>query len=123
VRDIDLNSGISVGSVETIIYEHLVFKKVLMLMFNQKVQHVAVSAEHLQLFELEGNIFLEHIMAYDKTWVHYFTPEPKWSSMEWHHKELRPPKKFRTEPLADKIMASVFWDSEAVIILIFFHMV
>jgi hypothetical protein len=126
VRHNDLNSGIS---VETIIYEHLVFKKVytqwipMMLMFDLKVQHVAVSTEHLHLFELEGNIFLEHIMAYEKTSVHYFTPESKWSSMEWHHKKSPQPKKFRTEPSADKIMASVFWDSEGVIILIFFHMV
>lgn len=56
MTDIDLNSGISVGSVETIVYEHLVLKKVYaqwipkMLMFDQRVQHVAVSTEHLHLF-------------------------------------------------------------------------
>lgn len=56
MTDIDLDSGISVGSVETIIYEYLVLKKVYahwipkMLMFGQRVQHVAVSTEHLHLF-------------------------------------------------------------------------
>jgi hypothetical protein len=44
---------ISVGSVETIIHEHLLFKKVCawlvpkMLKFDQKAQCVSVSAEHL----------------------------------------------------------------------------
>jgi hypothetical protein len=28
-------------------------------MFDQKMQHVAVSAEHLNQFELEGNTFLD----------------------------------------------------------------
>jgi hypothetical protein len=35
--------------------------------------------------------------------------------MELHHKGSPPPKQFRTQPLAGKIMASVFWDSEVVI--------
>jgi hypothetical protein len=46
--------------------------------------------------------------------MYYFTPEPKWSSMEWHQKGS-PLQKFRTRPSAGKIMASVFWDSEGVV--------
>jgi hypothetical protein len=30
-------------------------------------------------------------------WVHYFSPESKWSSMEWHHKGSPPPKNFKTQ--------------------------
>jgi hypothetical protein len=45
-------------------------------------------------------------------WVHYFTPESKQSSTEWHHKGSLPSKEIRT---AVSIMASVFWDSEGVI--------
>jgi hypothetical protein len=64
--DIVSSSGKSAGSVETIIHEHLLLKKVCawwvskMLTFNQKVQHVAVSAaKHLHLFVLEVKMFLE----------------------------------------------------------------
>jgi hypothetical protein len=45
-----------VGSIETIIHEHLLFKKVCaqwvpkMLMFDQKVQCIAMFAEHLHQF-------------------------------------------------------------------------
>jgi hypothetical protein len=65
VCDIASNSSISIGSVETIIHEHLLLKKVSAwwvektLMIDQKAQHVAVSAEHLHQFEMEGNTFLE----------------------------------------------------------------
>jgi hypothetical protein len=33
-------------------------------------------------------------------WVHYFTPESKLSSMEWHHKGSLPPKESKTQMLA-----------------------
>jgi hypothetical protein len=58
VCDIASNSSISNGSVETIIHEHLLLKKLnawwvpKALMTDQKAQHVAVSTEHLQWFEL-----------------------------------------------------------------------
>jgi hypothetical protein len=46
--------------------------------------------------------------------MYYFTPEPKWSSMEWHQKGS-PVQKFRTQPSSGKIMTSVFWDSEGIV--------
>jgi hypothetical protein len=48
-------------------------------------------------------------------WVQYFTPEPKWSSMEWNNKGTPPPKKFKTQLSAGNVTASVFWDSGGVI--------
>jgi hypothetical protein len=65
VCNIAYNSTISVLSVETIFHEHLLFKKVCawgfpkILMYNQKLQHVAVAAEHLHRFQLVVNTFLE----------------------------------------------------------------
>jgi hypothetical protein len=59
------NNGTNVEGVETVIHEHFLFKNVCiwwipkMLTFDQKMQCVAVSAEHLHHFELEGNTFLE----------------------------------------------------------------
>jgi hypothetical protein len=37
------------------------------VIFNRKAQHVAVSAEHLHWFELEGSTFLECIVTCDET--------------------------------------------------------
>jgi hypothetical protein len=64
LHDIASSSGIHVGSVATIIHEHLLFKKVCawcvpkMLMFNQK-ELCVVYAEHLHWWELEKNTFIE----------------------------------------------------------------
>lgn len=120
MRDIESNSGVSVGSVERIIHEHLLFKKVCawwvqkMLIFDLKAQCVVVPAKHLHWFELKGNKFLEQTVTCDETLVHCFTPESKQSSMAWHHKGSPTPKKFKTQLSADVIMGSVFWDSEEV---------
>jgi hypothetical protein len=68
--------------------------------FDLKVQHVAESAKHLHQFELKGITFLEWTATCDDMWVHYFTPESKLSSMEWHHKGPLPPKESKTKMLA-----------------------
>ena len=52
------------------------------------------------------------MVTVDETWVHYYEPENKAQS--------RPrPKKFKTQPSAGKVMATVFWDSKGVIMLDF----
>jgi hypothetical protein len=54
------------------------------LMFDQKAHCIAVSAEHLCQFEFEE----KHIprVTCDELWVCCFTPESKWSNMEWSDK-------------------------------------
>jgi hypothetical protein len=56
--------------------------------------------EYLHWFELEGKTFLERMVIYDELWVHHFTPESKWSSMEWHHKGSPLPKKIQDTALS-----------------------
>jgi hypothetical protein len=53
------STGINVGNVDLIIHEPLFFKKMgpKDVMSNQRAQHVALYAEHLHWFELEGNPF------------------------------------------------------------------
>ena len=50
-------------------------------------------------------------MTGDESWVHYFQPETKRASKEWHHSTSPKPKKFRTQPSAGKVMLTLFWDS------------
>ena len=38
-------------------------------------------------------------------------------SMQWKHPGSLPPKKFRTQPSASKVMATVFWDSKGIILI------
>ena len=49
-------------------------------------------------------------MTVDETWIHYYEPE----------NEAQSPKKFKTQPSAGKVMATVFWDAKGVIMLDFY---
>ena len=57
-------------------------------------------------------------MTVDETWVHYYEPENKAQSSVGRAGSPRP-KKFKTQPSAGKVMATVFWDAKGVIMLDF----
>ncbi|PNF26533.1 hypothetical protein B7P43_G13975 [Cryptotermes secundus] len=52
------------------------------------------------------------IVTGDKSWFHHFEPETKRQSMEQHHLHSPSKKKARTVPSAEKVMGTIFWDSE-----------
>jgi hypothetical protein len=60
---------------------------------------------------------LSTIVTGDETWIHHFKPKTKRQSMEWHHTTSPWKKKFNSIPSASKIMATVFWDCEGVILI------
>ena len=47
--------------------------------------------------------------------VHYYEPENKAQSRQWVGPGSPRLKKFKTQPSADKVMATVFWDAKGVI--------
>ena len=63
--------------------------------------------------------FLLHLVTVDETWVHYYEPENKAQSRQWVGPGSPRPKKFKTQPSAGKVMATVFWDPKGVIMLDF----
>ena len=63
--------------------------------------------------------FLSRIVTGDETWVHHYEPQLKRSSMEWRHPTSPRAKKFKSQRSAGKIMATVFWDIEGVILVDF----
>ena len=60
--------------------------------------------------------FLLRLVTVDETWVHYHEPENK---AQWVGPGSPRPKKFKTQPSAGKVMATVFWDAKGVTILDF----
>jgi hypothetical protein len=62
--------------------------------------------------------FLERIVTGDETLVHHFEPESKAQSMAWKRPTSPMAKKFRSQPSADKIMLTLFWDMEGGMILV-----
>ncbi|UYV81812.1 K02A2.6-like [Cordylochernes scorpioides] len=75
----------------------------------------------LALFEANPEEFVSRFVTMDETWAHHFTPESKQQSMQWRHSGSPPPKKAKTVPSAGKVMVSVFWDSEGVLLLDFLN--
>jgi hypothetical protein len=67
--------------------------------------------------ERRSQIF-DSIVTCDETWVHYFTPESKRGSKQWKH-PFSTPKNAKAIFSVGKIMATVFWDSKAIIHLDF----
>jgi hypothetical protein len=71
----------------------------------------------LERFDAEGEDFLSRIVTGDETWAHHYEPEKKRRSMKWHHPLAPRKKKFKTTPSAGKIMITVFWDIDGVILV------
>ena len=55
----------------------------------------------------------------DETWVHHFDPETKEQSKQWKHPGSPPPLKCRKIASAGKVMASVFWDCQGVVLIVY----
>ncbi|GFT76226.1 transposase [Trichonephila clavipes] len=72
-----------------------------------------------------GDEFLDHIVTDEETWVYHHTPESKQQSMQWRHLNSPKAKKCKTSISAKKkkkkkkIMASVFWDRQGILLLEF----
>ena len=58
-------------------------------------------------------------MTVDENWVHYYEPENKAQSRQSVGLGSPRPKKFKTQPSAGKVMATVFWDAQGIIMLAF----
>jgi len=83
---------------------------------DHKVQQKAITSELLQRYRHEGDDFLLRIVTGDESWFHHFEPETKRHSMEWHHLHSPSKKKAKTVPSAVKVMGTVFWDAEGLIL-------
>jgi hypothetical protein len=99
VLELSQEVGISVGSVQEILYNKLVVSKVstrwvprLLTTEHRERCSVAIT-QLLKQYEREGAEFLDSTAISSDTWVHYFTPESKTASKQWKHTESPPPKK------------------------------
>lgn len=123
IRQLASHNSIPKTSVERIIHDHLHMNKVSarwvprMLTEDQKRKRVVISQELLQDYQADADAFLSHVVTQDETWVHHFDPETKSQSMQWKHVTSPTPKKFKSTPSSGKVMASVFWDAEGVIMI------
>ncbi|GBP82491.1 Histone-lysine N-methyltransferase SETMAR [Eumeta japonica] len=106
--------------VGEIIHEHMNMKKISarwvpkMLTPFDKQRRLQTSKDFLEFVEDNIDEICDRIVTVDETWVRQYNPESKQESMQWTKKEERPPKKFKVQKSASKLMATIFWDSEVV---------
>ena len=84
----------------------------------QKADRAETSASLLSLFNENPDNFIFRLVTVDETWLHHFDPENKAQSMAWKHVTSPPPRKFCVVVSARKvIMATVFWDTEGIVLI------
>ncbi|UYV65028.1 hypothetical protein LAZ67_3002864 [Cordylochernes scorpioides] len=126
VRQIEETLGIPKPTVDRIMREHLGLRKLSaswvpkLLTPHQKAVRRKLSSDNLALFEANPEEFVNRFVTMDETWAHHFTSESKQQSMQWRLSGSPPPKKTKTVP-SGKVMVSVFWDSEGVLLLDFLN--
>ena len=123
VLEIAREVGISYGSVLNILHDHLGLSKVCakwvprLLTPVQKSFRVETCSELLGIYSANSDNVLSRIVTGDETWIHHWDPDTKQKSMQWKHANSPPPRKFRTQQSAGKIMATVFWDCKGVLLV------
>ena len=80
-------------------------------------QSVESSQELLEVYNANPEDFHTRLVTGDETWLHHWDPDTKNESMQWKRPGSPPPKKFRTQSSASKVMAMVFWDSKGIILI------
>ena len=123
VKQLAAITKMSVGSIETILHDHLHMSKVSarwvpwLLTPNQKEQRADSCKELIEL-ESKDTRFFYRIVTMDQTWVHHFYPEMKSSSMQRKTPSSPTPKKARVEPscglspIRSHITLKDFWRSK-----------
>ena len=116
---------ISHGSVSTTLHDRLGMHKVTArwvpksLSDEQMATRASVYSALLKRFRSKENYFLSRLVTVDETWVHYNEPENKAPSRQSIGPGSPRPKKFKIQPSAGKVIATVFWDAQGVIMLDF----
>ena len=111
VDEITQALGISHGSVSTILHDRLGMRKLTAswvpksLRDEQMATRASVCSTLLKCFRSKDD-FLLRLVTVDETWVHYYgSPRPK---------------KFKMQPSAGKVLATVFWDSKELLCWTFY---
>ena len=122
VEEIAQALGISHGSISTILHDRLGLRKLTArwvpksLSDEQMATRASVCSALLKRFRSK---VLLRLVTVDETWVHYYEPENKALSRQWVGPGSPMRKKFKMQPSAGKVMATIFWDAKGVIMLDF----
>jgi hypothetical protein len=85
------------------------------------MNQIGLSLQHLLWHVAEGEDMLNRIVTRDESWGHHYQPESKLAPMQWKHPSSPSAKKFKVTntPSAGKVMLTVFWNSQGVLLACF----
>jgi len=115
--------GISRERVGSIIHEDMDMRKLSTkwvpkcLNVDQKCQRCQSSEQLLEFFWRDPNDFLSRLVTMDETWLYHYDPETKQQWMGWRHSGSARPKKFQVQKSAGKVLASIFWDKDGILLI------
>jgi hypothetical protein len=69
------------------------------------------------LHNLDPDLFEDHIVPCDETWVHYYTPESKRPSQQWLPAWMPRPQKAIRKLSTNKVLLTLFWDNKGVLLV------
>ena len=87
---------------------------------DQKRQRCQSSKQLLECFRRDPNDFLSPWVTMDEAWLYHYDLETKQQSMEWRHSGSTRPKKFRVQKFGGKVLASIFWDQDRILLIDYF---
>ena len=123
VRELAAATGISIGTVVSILHEKLGMRKLSarwvprLLSAENKRNRVVASEALLARINRNPVEFFRRFVTVDETWIHHYTPETKEQSKQWIGTGEAAPKKAKTVKSAGKVMATVFWDARGIILI------
>jgi len=88
-------------------------------MLDQKMKDFRreTSSENLKFMQLNWNLVVKRIVTGNETRIYHDDAETKQQSMQWKHASSPSPRKFKLQASAGKIMSTVFWDAEDVLLI------
>ena len=76
-------------------------------------KRIRATTPEKKFFHFNRNLkeFLRRFVTMDKTWIHHYTPESHGGSKQWSEPSESAPKRPKTQQLARKVMATVYYYS------------
>ena len=97
VKDTAICTGISEGSVQTILKTRLDLRKVFvrwiphLLTEEQKTQRLKCARELLKIYKGCNSQVISNLLTGDETWVHMFKPQRRADNKQWKRKDKKRP--------------------------------
>ena len=122
VKDIASCTGISEGSVQTILKKCLDLRKVCarwvphLLTEEQKTQHLKCARELLKTYKGCNSRVISNLLTGDETWMQMFEPQRRADNKQWKPKDKKRPCIAKRTISSKKMLYAIFFNSSGQVV-------